>query len=292
MTNLDSILKSRDITFPTRVHPVKAMVFTVVMYGCESWTIKKAERQRMDAFELWCWWRLLRVPWTIRRSNQSILKDISPGCSLDGLLLKLKLQYFGHVMWRTDSFEKTLIMGQVEDRRRRGQQTTRWLDGITDAMDMSLGKVQVGDERWGLACCSPLGRKELDMTEQLNWTELNWGVHLSSTKIPCHPKDCRMARRLRKLRKSKVRQWLSGKESVSQCRRHKRCRFDPWVGTIPWRRKCNPLQYSCLGKSHRQRCLAGYSPGDYKRVEQNLATQQQQQSKTNGSLECPLLFGF
>ena len=125
-----------------------------------------------------------------------------------------------------------------------------------------------------------------------SWTELNWGVHLSSTEIPCHPKDCRMARRLRKLRKSKVRQWLSGKESASQCRRHKRCRFDPWVGKVPWRWKCNPLQYSCLGKSHRQRCLAGYSPGGYKRVEQNLATQQQQQSKTNGSLECPLLFCF
>ena len=142
MTNLDSILKSRDITLPTRVHLVKAMVFPVVMYGCESWTIKKAEHQRTDAFELWYWRRLLRVPWTARRSNQSILREISSGCSLEGLMLKLKLQYFGHLMRRTDSFEKTLMLGKIEDRRRRGQQRTRWLDGITDSMDMSLSKLQ------------------------------------------------------------------------------------------------------------------------------------------------------
>ena len=139
MTHLDSILKSRDITLPTKVHAVKAMVFPVVMYGCESWTIKKAECRRNDGFELWCWRRLLRVPWTARRSNQSILKEISPGCSLEGLMLKLKLQYFGHLMQRADSFEKTLMLGKIEGRRRRGQQRMRWLDGITNSMDMNLG---------------------------------------------------------------------------------------------------------------------------------------------------------
>ena len=139
MINLDSILKSRDITLPTKVHLVKAMVFPVVMYGCESWTIKKAEHQRIDAFELWCWKRLLRVTWTARRSNQSILKESSPGCSLEGLILKLKLQYFGHLMPRADSFEKTLMLGKIEGRRRRGRQRMRWLDGITDSMDMGLG---------------------------------------------------------------------------------------------------------------------------------------------------------
>ena len=136
---LDSILKSRDITLPTKVHLVKAIVFPVVMYGCESWNVKKAERQRIDAFELWCWRRLLRVPWTARRSNQSILKEISPGISLEGLMLKLKLQYFGHLMQRADSFEKTLMLGKIEGRRRRGRQRMRWLDGITDSMDFSLG---------------------------------------------------------------------------------------------------------------------------------------------------------
>ena len=140
MTNLDSILKSRDITLPTKVCLVKAMVFPVIMYGCESWTIKKAEHQRIDAFELWCL-RLLRVPWTARRSNQSILKEISPRCSLEGLMLKLKLQYFGHLMWRVDSLEKTLMLGGIGARRRRGRQRMRWLDGITDSMDMGLGKL-------------------------------------------------------------------------------------------------------------------------------------------------------
>ena len=142
MTNLDSILKSRDITFPTKVHLVKAMVFPVVMYGCESWTVKKAERRNSDAFELWCWRRLLRVPWTARRSNQSILKELSPGCSLEGLMLKLKLQYFGHLMQRVDSLEKILMLGGIGDRRRRGQQRMRWLDGITDSMGMSLSKLR------------------------------------------------------------------------------------------------------------------------------------------------------
>ena len=141
MTNLDSILKSRDITLSSKVHLVKAMVFPVVMYICDSWTIKKAEHQRIDAFELWCWRRLLRVPWTERRSNQSTLKVISPGCSLEGLMLKLKLQYFGHLMRRADSFEKTLMRGKIEGRRRRGRQRMRWLDGITDSMEMSLGKL-------------------------------------------------------------------------------------------------------------------------------------------------------
>ena len=141
MTNLDSILKSRDITLLTKVHLVKAMVFPVVMYGCESWTVKKAERQRIDAFELWCWRRLLRVPWTAWRSNQSILKEISPGCSLEGLMVKLKLQYFGHLMGRVDSLEKTLMLGGIGGRRRRGGQRMRWLDDITNLMDMSLSKL-------------------------------------------------------------------------------------------------------------------------------------------------------
>ena len=143
MTNIDSILKSRGITLPTKVRLVKAMVFPVVMYGCESSTIKKVECQKTDAFELWCWRRLLRVPWTARRSNQSILKEISPEYSLARLMLKLKLQYFGHLMWRTDSFEKTLVVGKIEGRRRRGWQRMRWLDDITDSMDMSLSKLRV-----------------------------------------------------------------------------------------------------------------------------------------------------
>ena len=142
MTNLDSILKSRDITLSTKVRLVKAMVFPVVMYGCESWTIKKAEHQRTVAFELWCWRRFLRVPWTSRRSNQSILKEISPGYSLEGLMLKLKLQYFGHLMWRADSFENTLMLRKIEGRRRREWQRLRWLESITDSMDMSLGKLR------------------------------------------------------------------------------------------------------------------------------------------------------
>ena len=142
MTNLDSILKSRDITLPTKVHLVKAMVFPVVMYGCESWTVQKAQRQRIDAFELWCWKRLLRVPWTARRSNQSFLKEISPGCSLEGMMLKLKLQYFGHLMRRVDTLEKTLMLGGTGGRRRRGRPRMRWLDGITDLMDVSLSELR------------------------------------------------------------------------------------------------------------------------------------------------------
>ena len=142
MSNLDIIFKSRDITLPTKVHLVKAMVFPVVMYGCESWTVKKAERPRIDAFELWCWRRLLRVPWTARRSNQSILKEVSPGCSLEGMTLKLKLQYFGHLMRRVESLKKTLILGGIGGRGTRGRQRMRWLDGITDLMDMSLSELR------------------------------------------------------------------------------------------------------------------------------------------------------
>ena len=218
MINLDSIIKSRDITLPTKVHLVKAMVFSVVMYGCESWILKKAESRRIDAFELWCWRRLLTVPWTARRSNYSILMEISPGYSLKGLMLKFKLQSFGHLIRRTDSLEKILMLRKIESRRRRGWQRMRWLDGITDSMERSLSKLQE------LA----LNRAKPGMVQSMwsqrvkrNWaTELNWAedTHTGKVSIKC----------------------------LRICLQCRKCQFNLGWGRCPGGRNGNPIHYSCL----------------------------------------------
>ena len=213
------------------------------MYGCESWTVKQAERQRINAFEVWCWRRLLRVPWTARRSNHFILKEISPGCSLEGLMLKLKLQYFGHLMWRVDSLEKTLMLGGFGGRRRRGWHRMRQLDGITDSMDVSLSELRelVMDREAWRAVIHGVAKSQTRLSV---WTELNHRYRLPW--------------------------WLSGKESTYQCRR---CEFDLWFGKKPWKWKWQPTSAFLLEKSHGKKSLAGYSPWVHQKLD--IVTEQQ-----------------
>ena len=274
MTNLDSIFKSRDIALPTNVHLVKAMVFPVVMYGCESWTVKKAEHRRIDAFELCCWGRLLRVLLTARRSNHSILKEIGPGISLEGMMLKLKLQYFGYLMRGVDSLERTLMLGGIGGRRRRGQQRMRWLDGITNSMGMSWVNSGVGDGQRGLACCSPWGCEESDMTEQLNWTEdtctplkiclyiyifflsffffFSFNMAIGPSFVPNIWLQRGFPHSLR------------GEEVSSNA---KRPGFDPLDGKVPWRREQIRTPVFLPREFDGKRSLLGYSPWDCKELE-------------------------